>query len=222
MGRRKARPEPRGVSAGAGGVPAPVFFATPAEFRAWLERFHDTRAELWVGFYKRRSGRPSMTWAESVDEALCFGWIDGIRKPLDDISYANRFTPRNPRSTWSARNIARVKELIRLGRMRPAGLRAFQGRADEKSAIYSYEQRKTARLSAAEERQFRAHTSAWAYFGARPPWYRRVAIYWVISAKREETRARRLATLIDDSAHGRTIGPLTRAGDAGAGKKRKR
>lgn len=200
----------------------PVFFATAAAFRAWLERFHDKHLELWVGFYKRSSSLASITWPESVDEALCFGWIDGIRKPLDDVSYVIRFTPRNPRSIWSARNIARVEEMIRLGRMRPAGVRAYQGRADEKSALYSYEQRRTARLSAAEERQFRANTRAWAYFSARPPWYRRVAVYWVISAKRGETRARRLATLIADSARGRTIAPLTRSGGAAAGEKRRR
>jgi uncharacterized protein YdeI (YjbR/CyaY-like superfamily) len=127
-----------------------------------------------------------------------------------------RFTPRKPQSTWSAVNIKRVEELIRFGRMRPAGLRAFQARADEKSAIYSYEQRKTARFGPAEERQFRAHTKAWTYFASRPPRYRRTAAYWVISAKRPETRARRLATLIADSARGRPMGPLTRPGAAGA------
>jgi len=195
----------------------PAFFATPAQWRAWLEAHHSRRRELWVGFYKRSSGRPSITWPESVDEALCFGWIDGIRKSLDDVSYVIRFTPRTSESTWSAVNIKRAKELTRLGRMRPAGLRAFQARADEKSVVYSYEQRKTARLSVAEGRQFRANTKAWASFMERPPWYRRTAIYWVISAKREETRARRLATLIDDSARGRTIGPLTRPGPGGAG-----
>jgi uncharacterized protein YdeI (YjbR/CyaY-like superfamily) len=194
----------------------PLFFATAEKFRVWLEANHQRRRELWVGFYKRSSGRPSISWPQSVDEALCFGWIDGIRKSLDAVSYANRFTPRNPGSTWSARNIARVKELIRQGRMRPAGLRAFQGRADEKAAIYSYEQRQTARLSPAEERRFRANVRAWAYFSSRPPWYRQVATYWVISAKREETRARRLATLIGDSARGRTIGPLTRPGSSQA------
>ena len=123
----------------------PVFFATPARFRAWLETHHRQRSELWVGFYKRSSGRPSITWPESVDEALCVGWIDGIHKSLDDMRYVIRFTPRKLQSTWSAVNIKRAKELIRLGRMRPAGLRAFQARADEKSAIYSHEQRKTAR-----------------------------------------------------------------------------
>jgi uncharacterized protein YdeI (YjbR/CyaY-like superfamily) len=190
----------------------PVFFETPAAFRAWLETHHARRDELWVGFYKRASGRPSITWPESVDEALCFGWIDGIRRSLDERRYAIRFTPRRPQSTWSAVNIKRAKELTRLGRMEPAGLRAFQARADEKTAIYSYEQRKTARLEAADERQFRANAKAWAFFNAQPPWYRRVAVYWVISAKRPETRARRLAALIADSARGRTVPPLTRPG----------
>ena len=191
-----------------------MFFATQARFRAWLASHHHARSELWVGFYKRSSGRPSITWPESVDEALCFGWIDGIRRSLDDSSYVIRFTPRKPQSTWSAVNIKRARELIQLGRMRPAGLRAFRARADETSAIYSYEQRKTARLSASEERQFRATTKAWAFFNTRPPWYRRITIYWVISAKREETRARRLATLISDSAHGRTVAPVTNPGRA--------
>jgi len=193
----------------------PVFFSTPAQFLAWLEAHHQQRRELWVGFYKRSSGRPSITWPESVDEALCFGWIDGIRKSLDDMSYVIRFTPRKPQSTWSAVNIRRAKELIRLGRMRPAGLGALRARADGKSAMDSCEQRKTARLTTPEVRQFQTNTRAWAFFTTRPPSYRRTAAYWVISAKREETRARRLAILIDDSAHGRTIAPLTRPG-AGA------
>jgi len=198
-------------------VAEPEFFATRQDFHDWLLANHDKARELDVGFFKVGSGRPSITYREALDEALCFGWIDGIRKSLDDLSYVIRFTPRTPQSTWSAVNIKRAKELIRLGRMRPAGLRAFQARADEKSVVYSYEQRKTARLSVAEGRQFRANTKAWASCMERPPWYRRTAIYWVISAKREETRARRLATLIDDSARGRTIMPLTRPGPGGAG-----
>ena len=197
---------------GAPEVRSPVFFETPAAFRAWLKAHHTRRTDIWVGFHKRASGRPSLTWPESVDEALCFGWIDGIRRSLDEHRYAIRFTPRRPQSTWSAVNIRRAKDLIRLGRMQPPGLRAFQARADEKSAIYSYEQRKTARLAAADEGRFRANANAWAFFTAQPPWYRRVAVYWVVSAKRPETRARRLATLISDSARGRTVPPLTRPG----------
>lgn len=193
-------------------VRSPVFFETPAAFRAWLRTHHAQRDEVWVGFYKRASGRPSITWPQSVDEALCFGWIDGIRRSLDDTRYAIRFTPRRPQSTWSAVNIRRVKELIRLGRMQPAGLHAFEARADEKTALSSYEQRKTARLEASDERRFKANAKAWAFFDAQPPWYRRIAVYWVVSAKRPETRERRLAALIADSARGRTVPPLTRPG----------
>jgi uncharacterized protein YdeI (YjbR/CyaY-like superfamily) len=188
----------------------PTFFAKPAELRDWLERNHATANELLIGFYKRGSGKPSITWQELVDEELCYGWIDGVRKGIDDISYANRITPRTPRSTWSAINIARAKELIRLGRMRPAGLKAFERRTDERSAIYSYEQRKNARLDPAAERSFRGKRKAWTFFEAQPASYRRAAIWWVISAKREETRQKRLATLIGDSQNGRTIGPLSR------------
>ena len=188
----------------------PTFFATSEEFRAWLEQHHDTATELWVGLYKKRSGRPSITWPEAVDEALCVGWIDGVRKRIDDVSYAIRFTPRKPRSTWSAVNIARVAELARLGRMQPAGLQAFERRAPERVGIYSYEQRKTVELDGAAEKTFRANKKAWAFFQAQPPGYRQTAIWWVVSAKKEETRRTRLATLIDDSAHGRTIRQLTR------------
>ena len=194
----------------------PTFFATTDELRAWLEENHATATELFVGFYKRGSGKPSISWQELVDEELCFGWIDGVRKGIDDVSYSNRITPRTQRSTWSAINIARVKELIALGRMHPAGLKAFERRTDERSAIYSYEQRKTARLEPAAERSFRANKKAWAFFQAQPPSYRRAAIWWVIGAKREETREKRLATLIRDSQNGRTVGPLTRRPRGGA------
>ncbi len=182
----------------------------------WLEKNHATATELLVGFYKRSSGKPSITWQEMVDEELCFGWIDGVRKGIDDVSYANRITPRTPRSTWSAVNIARTKELIRLGRMHPAGLRAFERRTDDRSAIYSYEQRKTAELDPKAERSFRANKKAWAFFRTQAPSYQRAAIWWVITAKRDETRQRRLATLIGDSERGRKIGPLTPRRRAGA------
>jgi len=188
----------------------PTFFATAAELREWLERNHATESELLVGFYRRGSGKPSITWPELVDEELCFGWIDGIRKGIDAVSYSNRITPRKPRSTWSAINIARAKELIRLGRMHPAGLKAFEQRTDERSAIYSYEQRKSARFERGAERSFRANQKAWTFFQAQAPGYRQAATWWVISAKREETRKKRLATLIADSALGRAIGPLRR------------
>ena len=191
-------------------APTPTFFATPAEFRAWLEEHHGEARELWVGFYKVASGRPSISWPEAVDEALCFGWIDGVRKGIDDASYAIRFTPRQARSTWSAVNVKRAEELIELGLMRPAGLTAFAARAAERSGIYAYEQRDAARLDEAAERRFRDNGRAWDFFQAQAAWYRKAAIWWVVSAKREDTRLKRLATLIDDSEHGRTIAPLTR------------
>ena len=187
----------------------PVFFATPEEFRAWLAAHHADERELLVGFHKKATGKPSMTWPESVDEALCFGWIDGVRRSLGEESYLIRFTPRKARSTWSAVNIDRARELIAEGRMRPAGLAAFEARTDDRSAIYAYEQRHAAKLEPDHEREFRANTAAWEYFQSRPPSYRRTAIWWVVSAKREETRRKRLRTLIEGSAHGRTIRQLT-------------
>ncbi|MGH2453596.1 MAG: YdeI/OmpD-associated family protein [bacterium] len=188
--------------------PKPLFFATPAAMRTWLSTHHDTAGELWVGFFKRSSGKPSITWPESVDQALCFGWIDGIRKSIDDISYVIRFTPRRPRSTWSAVNTRRVAELTALGLMQPAGLKAFRERAPARSGIYAYEQRHAARLEPAQQRRFRANKKAWEYFQAQPPSYRQTAIWWVVTAKRDETRVRRLATLIEASGAGRPIPPL--------------
>jgi uncharacterized protein YdeI (YjbR/CyaY-like superfamily) len=188
----------------------PIFFETPAHFRAWLEEHHEARRELLVGFYKKGSKRPSITWPQSVDEALCFGWIDGIRRGIDDESYSIRFTPRKPTSNWSSVNIARVAELTKEGRMRPAGIEAFERRSEKRSGIYAYEQRKTARLSADQQREFMANDAAWSFFQAQPPGYRQTATYWVVSAKREETRRKRLATLIEDSASGRRLGRLTR------------
>ncbi|HEY7197837.1 MAG TPA: YdeI/OmpD-associated family protein [Gaiellaceae bacterium] len=190
----------------------PTFFETPADLRTWLERHHADADELLVGFHKKGSGRASVTWPESVDEALCFGWIDGIRRSLDGERYTIRFTPRRPRSIWSAANIKRAKELTEEGRMQAAGLAAFERRRDDRSAIYSYEQRRTATLGAAAEERFRADAQAWDFFQAQPPGYRRTAIHWVTSAKREETRQRRLETLIDDSAHGRRLKVLTPPG----------
>jgi uncharacterized protein YdeI (YjbR/CyaY-like superfamily) len=187
----------------------PRFFATPAAFRAWLDEHHGSSDELLVGFYKKNSGKPSITWSESIDEALCYGWIDGVRHTLDDDRYTIRFTPRRAGSRWSVVNIARAKELARLGRMHPSGLRAFEQR-DEGEAARSHEQRRTAELGEAAERAFRANAKAWAFFQAQPPSYRRLTAHWVMSAKKDETRARRLATLIDDCAHGRRIKELAR------------
>jgi uncharacterized protein YdeI (YjbR/CyaY-like superfamily) len=188
----------------------PIFFETPAQFRAWLEEHHEARQELLVGFYKKGSKRPSITWPQSVDEALCFGWIDGIRRGIDDETYSIRFTPRKPTSNWSSVNIARVADLTKEGRMRPAGIEAFGRRSEKRSGIYAYEQRKTARLSADQQREFMANDAAWSFFRAQPPGYRQTATYWVVSAKREETRRKRLATLIEDSASGRRLERLTR------------
>jgi uncharacterized protein YdeI (YjbR/CyaY-like superfamily) len=188
----------------------PIFFEVPAEFRAWLEEHHADEAELLVGFHKKGTGRPSLTWPESVDQALCFGWIDGVRRSLGEHSYTIRFTPRKARSTWSAVNIKRAKELIEQELMRPAGLAAFERRSDDRSRIYAYEQRKQAKLDPAAEQEFRANSKAWAFFSEQAPSYRRTATYWVISAKKEETRRKRLKTLIEDSAAGRTLRHLTR------------
>jgi len=167
--------------------PDPLFFAKSSEFRAWLEKNHDKASEIWVGFHKKDSGKPSITWPEAVDQALCFGWIDSVRRRVNDTSYANRFTTRKARSTWSAINIRRAKELISLGRMQPAGIKAFERRS-----------------------QFRANKKAWKFFRAQAPWYQRVAAFWVVSAKKDDTRLKRLAKLIKDSENGRTIPPLTR------------
>lgn len=189
-----------------------TFFATPAEFRAWLKKHHSSTSELWVGFYKKGSGRPSITWPEAVDEALCVGWIDGIRKSIDEESYRIRFTPRKPRSTWSAVNLARVEALTREGRMRPAGLEAFAKRKEAKTGIYAYEQRKAAELDEVSEQRFRSDPEAWEYFQSRPPGYRKTAIWWVVSAKREETRRKRLEQLIEESRNQRPIAQLRPAG----------
>ncbi|ATB35501.1 hypothetical protein CYFUS_000914 [Cystobacter fuscus] len=187
----------------------PTFFATPADWRAWLEKHHDQQPELLVGFYKRDSGRPSITWPESVDQALCFGWIDGVRKRHDEHSYTIRFTPRKPRSIWSSVNIQRVQELIEQELMRPAGLRAFEARSAERSGIYSHEQEDIA-LPEAYDKQLKANKKAWSFFQAQAPWYQRSALHWITSAKKEETRLKRLATLLQDSAEGRTVQPFTR------------
>jgi uncharacterized protein YdeI (YjbR/CyaY-like superfamily) len=190
----------------------PRFFSSPSEWRAWLADNHQALDELWVGFHKRGSGRPSITWPESVDQALCFGWIDGRRQSIDSERYKIRFTPRRARSHWSAVNVARFRELEAAGLVAEAGRRAFSARSEERTAQASYERTEEARLDASGERLLRANSRASAFFLAQAPWYQRAAIHWVISAKREETRRRRLERLIEDSAAGRTVPPLTRPG----------
>ena len=186
-----------------------IYFPSPEQFGAWLEKHHDSESEVFVGYWKRATGRPSLTWSQAVDEALCYGWIDGVVRRVDNERHVQRFTPRKPASNWSAVNIAKVERLRAEGRMRPAGEAAFARRRAERSGVYSYEQRRNPELEPDAEAQFRADEAAWTYWSARPPSYRRQATWWVISAKRPETRARRLATLIADCAAGRTIKALT-------------
>jgi len=181
------------------------FFATPKHFGAWLAKNHNRIAELWVGYYRRDTGRPSITWPESVDEALCYGWIDGIRKKVDDISYKVRFTPRRAKSIWSAVNIGRIAVLTREGRMQAPGAAAFAQRDENNSRQYSFENRATAKLSRADEREFRSDPAAWKFFQSQPPGYRRLAAWFVISAKRTETRRARFERLIATSRARRRI-----------------
>ena len=185
-----------------------TFFKTPSDLRQWFEKHHDKEQELLVGFYKKDSGKASITWPESVDEALCFGWIDGIRRSIDEISYTIRFTPRRARSVWSAVNIKRVGELTKQARMKPAGLEAFAGRKENRSGIYSYEQR-TAELPDTYCRLLKKNKAAWKFFEDQPPSYRKAANWWVLSARREETRLKRLDKLIDYSARQQTIPQFT-------------
>jgi uncharacterized protein YdeI (YjbR/CyaY-like superfamily) len=183
----------------------PIFFAKPAAFRAWLEKNHEVKREQWVGFHRKASGRPSITWPEAVDEALCFGWIDGLRKTIDAESYKIRFTPRGPTSNWSAINTCRMKELMRERRVRPAGIKVFQKRVPQRSGIYSYENRKSATLDDAALKLFRAESAGWEFFQRQPASYRQTAIWWVVSAKRPQTREDRLRKLIALSKVGRSI-----------------
>lgn len=179
----------------------PTYFSSPAAFRAWLVEHHESATELVVGFHKTGTGTPSMTWTESVREALCFGWIDGVRKRVDDTRYTIRFTPRKAKSIWSAVNVKHVQELITAGLMQPAGLRAFEARSAERSSVYSFEQEKV-ELPPEYIARFKKQKSAWTWFERAAPSYRRPAMWWVISAKREETRERRLQQLIACSAEG--------------------
>jgi uncharacterized protein YdeI (YjbR/CyaY-like superfamily) len=191
------------------GMSEPTYFDTPAALRRWLAKHHASADELWVGYWKKSTGVASVTWPETVDEALCVGWIDGIRKSVDAERYKIRFTPRRAGSHWSAVNLRRVAVLIEEGRMRPSGLAAYEARDPAKSGRYSFEQEKAA-FTAAQRKRFQADPDAWAFFQSQPPGYRRTATWWVISAKRDDTRDRRLATLIADSAAGRRIKQLRR------------
>jgi uncharacterized protein YdeI (YjbR/CyaY-like superfamily) len=185
----------------------PVYFATPAEFRHWLEQNHARETELLVGFYKKGSGRPSMTWPESVEEALCYGWIDGVRRSVDDERYTIRFTPRRPTSIWSARNVKTMAALLAAGRVAPSGLAAFEGRDPAKTSLYSFE-RDTIAFDAEQQREFERNRKAWDFFQAQPPSYRKMTTHWVVSAKKPETRAKRLAQLMADCAAGLRIEAL--------------
>lgn len=186
----------------------PLFFSTQLKFRAWLKKNHNKETALLVGFYKVTSGKESMTWPQSVDEALCYGWIDGVRKSIDEIAYTIRFTPRKKNSIWSAINIRKMEELIQKGVMQQAGLDAFKHRKDSKSAIYTYENAPVV-LDKQFEKKFKANKAAWAYFKSKAPSYQRTAISWVMNAKQEKTRIKRLETLIKDSEENRSIKPLS-------------
>lgn len=192
----------------------PTFFETPAKLRAWFEKNHEAVSEFVIGFYKKGSGKGGISYHEGVDEALCFGWIDGIRKAYDEDSYMIRFTPRRPKSIWSAVNLKRAAELEKEGRMHRAGLAAFHGRDPKRAQMYSFEN-KGRKLDAAQEKIFRANKKAWAWFSAQAPSYQRTASWWVISAKQEATRVKRLETLIRDSEQGIRVAPLRRGGARG-------
>jgi uncharacterized protein YdeI (YjbR/CyaY-like superfamily) len=187
-----------------------AFFPSSSHLRRWFEEHHADERELWVGYFKKSSGKPSVTWPESVDEALCVGWIDGIRKSVDEESYTIRFTPRKPRSIWSAVNVERARALAGQGRMKPAGLNAFQARQENRSGIYSYEQRRD-RLEELYGSLLKENADAWAFFQTQPSSYRKAAGWWVVSARKEETRLKRLGRLLGDSSRGRRISQFTRA-----------
>jgi uncharacterized protein YdeI (YjbR/CyaY-like superfamily) len=185
-------------------------FSSSAEFRDWLERNHDRVPELWLGFYNKRTNMKSITYREALDEALCFGWIDGVRKSINKTTYKQRFTPRKPKSYWSAVNTRRAGELAKVGRMASSGVKAFEQRARD-SGKYSFESRPK-ELPPTYEKQFKANPTAWEFFRTQAPWYQRTSGFWVVNAKQEETRQRRLATLISDSEKGRRLGMLTPKG----------
>ena len=182
----------------------PIFFDSALSFRNWLEAKHQTETEVFVGYYKVGTKKPSMSWSESVDEALCFGWIDGIRRSIDDESYCNRFTPRSPKSNWSAINIKKVEELIRQGRMRPAGLAAFEKRREDRSEVYSYEN-KPEQFTPEMEARFRENTAAWEFFSRQSTSYKKTVMFYVMDAKQEATRFSRLDKLIQACLEGKRI-----------------
>ncbi len=187
----------------------PIFFATPAEFRQWLHANHETETELYVGFYKKSSGLSSLTWQEAVEQALCFGWIDGIRRTIDSVSYTNRFTPRKRNSHWSLINVQSVERLTAAGQMYPAGLAAFEARKTANTGNASFEQGNVA-LSPEDEALIAANPAAWENWQAFPPGYRKQATWWVTSARLAATRSRRLQQLIEDASRGERIAPLRR------------
>ena len=185
----------------------PTFFSTPAKFRQWLEQNHDRTTELLLGFHKKSSGKKSITYPEALDEALCFGWIDGVRRNLDETSYTIRFTPRKPRSIWSLVNVKHVERLKKEGRMHAAGLEAYARRDPERTGIYAFEN-KPKQLSPEYEKTFRQHKRAWKFFEEMPPSFKRTTIFWIMSAKKEETRLRRLQQIIQNSENGVRSGAL--------------
>ena len=186
----------------------PKFFNTPAEFREWLEQNHDTTSELLIGFHKKASGKKSITYHEALDEALCFGWIDGVRKKLNETSYVQRFTPRKPRSIWSNINVGHVERLKKEGRMHASGLAAYAKRDAKRTGIYSFEN-EAATLAPAYEKKFRANKKAWDFFQKQPAYYKRLLIFRIMSGKKEETRLRRLDQTIDVSEKEQRLGLLT-------------
>jgi uncharacterized protein YdeI (YjbR/CyaY-like superfamily) len=188
----------------------PTFFDSPEQLRDWLQRNHDSAAELLVGLHKRHTGRATLSWPQLVDELLCFGWIDGVRRRIDDHSYSIRITPRKPRSIWSAVNVARAAELEAAGLMHAAGRAAVGRRSEDRTGVYSYDRATPAKFDAVYEQRLRASAAAARFFDSQPPWYRRTATHWVMSAKRQETRDRRFAQLLEHSAAGRPVPPLTR------------
>ncbi len=189
-----------------------MYFKSQPEFRKWLEKNHDKTSEAWVGFHKKSSKKTNISYSEALDEALCYGWIDGIRKSVDEFSYTIRFTPRKPQSSWSAVNVKRFNKLSELRLIRPSGHKAFQ-ESDQKKTVKYSEERKGARLDAAFEKKFKANKAAWEFFTSQAPWYQRTSTFWVMSAKQEETRLKRLTILINDSENNRRLGLLRRTTD---------